>query len=73
MAETQDTDRDPTKPAAVAATSTTSPPPPVGHEGFVQPSSYLRPRAQSRPMTPAQPLSAVDRDQRYGVVSQCIS
>ncbi|KAI9875278.1 MAG: AMP-activated serine/threonine-protein kinase regulatory subunit [Pleopsidium flavum] len=68
MAETQDTDRDPTKPAAAAVvTSTTSPPLPVGHEGFVQPSSYLRPRAPSRPMTPAHPLSAVDRDQRYGV------
>ncbi len=62
------------------------PPPPsaLGHEGFVQPSSYLRPRAQSRPMTPAAasaaqqqqhhyqqslPLSAVDRDQKYGLVS----
>ncbi len=65
----------------------TQPPPPpsaLGHEGFVQPSSYLRPRAQSRPMTPAAasaaqqqqhhyqqslPLSAVDRDQKYGLVS----
>ena len=63
------------------------PPPPsaLGHEGFVQPSSYLRPRAKSRPMTPAAasaaqqqqqhhyqqslPLSAVDRDQKYGLVS----
>lgn len=73
----------------------TQPPPPpsaLGHEGFVQPSSYLRPRAKSRPMTPAAasaaqqqqqqhhqqslPLSAVDRDQKYGLVSpdcQCPS
>lgn len=61
------------------------PPSALGHEGFVQPSSYLRPRAKSRPMTPAAasaaqqqqqhhyqqslPLSAVDRDQKYGLVS----
>lgn len=41
-----------------------------GHEGgFVQPSSYLRPRGQSIPMTPAQPERAVDRDERLGLVS----
>ncbi|PGG96422.1 hypothetical protein GX51_07828 [Blastomyces parvus] len=36
-----------------------------GHEpGFVQPSSYLRPRGLSRPITPAPPERAVDRDER---------
>ena len=41
-----------------------------GHEGFVQPSSYLRrSRAHSRPMTPAVQETAVDRDQRIGLVS----
>ena len=42
-----------------------------GHEGFVQPASYLRSRGQSQPMTPAKPKpeSAVDRDQRLGLVS----
>lgn len=60
----------------MAATNTNSPKPPsaaLGHEGFVHPSSYLRPRPQSRPMTPAAavplPLTAVDRDQKYGLVS----
>ncbi|PGH27691.1 hypothetical protein AJ80_00706 [Polytolypa hystricis UAMH7299] len=39
-----------------------------GHEaGFVQPSSYLRPRGQSRPMTPAQPERPVDRDERMAL------
>ncbi|KAL1999226.1 hypothetical protein VTN02DRAFT_4872 [Thermoascus thermophilus] len=39
-----------------------------GHEGgFVQPSSYLRPRGQSIPMTLAQPERAVDRDERLGL------
>ena len=40
-------------------------------EGFVQPSSYLRRgRGYSRPMAPArQPESAVDREQRHGLVS----
>lgn len=62
--------------AAAAAAADTAPPPSavLGHEGFVHPSSYLRPRAQSRPMTPAAsavplPLTAVDRDQKYGLVS----
>lgn len=41
-----------------------------GHEGaFVQPSSYLRPQADSIPMTPALPERAVDRDERLGLVS----
>ena len=42
-----------------------------GHEGFVQPSSYLRrTRAYSRPMVPPkQPETAVDRDQRDSLVS----
>ncbi|KAK2773733.1 AMP-activated serine/threonine-protein kinase regulatory subunit [Emmonsiellopsis sp. PD_33] len=39
-----------------------------GHEaGFVQPSSYLRPRGLSRPMAPAQPERAVDRDERLAL------
>ncbi|MCJ1379959.1 AMP-activated serine/threonine-protein kinase regulatory subunit [Xylographa soralifera] len=45
---------------------------PAGHEGFVQPSSYLRrPRGQSRAMPPAPPKleTAVDRDQRRGLQS----
>ena len=41
-----------------------------GQEGFVQPSSYLRrSRAYSRPMTPAKPPTAVDREQHKGLVS----
>ena len=41
------------------------------HEGFVQPASYLRrSRALSRPMPPPkQPETAVDREQRQGLVS----
>jgi len=39
-----------------------------GHEGFVQPSSYLRPRGQSHPMPHAEPESAIERDQRIGLV-----
>ncbi|KAL8661863.1 MAG: hypothetical protein Q9202_005221 [Teloschistes flavicans] len=35
-----------------------------GHGGFVQPSSYLRPRGQSQPMSTPKPESAIDRDQR---------
>lgn len=38
-----------------------------GHEGFVQPASYLRPRGLSHPMTPAAPETAIDRDQRIGL------
>ena len=50
-----------------------------GHEGFVQPSSYLpnlrpgRPRGQSRGMNSRPPITAVDRDQRKGLVSGCSS
>lgn len=43
-----------------------------GHEssGFVQPSTYLRrPRGHSQPMPHAEPLNAVDRDQKLGLVS----
>ncbi|KAH8427234.1 AMP-activated serine/threonine-protein kinase regulatory subunit [Aspergillus melleus] len=40
-----------------------------GHEGFVQPSSYLRPRGLSHPMAPAQPERAIDREERQGLVS----
>lgn len=44
---------------------------PGRREGFVQPASYLRrPRGQSQPMPPAKPESAVERDQRVGLVSQ---
>ncbi|KAI4204521.1 MAG: hypothetical protein LQ350_001071 [Teloschistes chrysophthalmus] len=35
-----------------------------GHGGFVQPSSYLRPRGQSQPMPTPKQESAIDRDQR---------
>lgn len=41
-----------------------------GHEGFVQPSSYLRrPGGQSQSMSNVEPESAVERDQRFGLVS----
>lgn len=44
-----------------------------GHEGFVHPASYLRrPRGQSQPMAPAKAESAVERDQRIGLVSRPI-
>lgn len=44
---------------------------PGGHERFVHPASYLRrPRGQSQPMAPAKPESAVERDQRIGLVSR---
>ena len=41
-----------------------------GHEGFVQPSSYLRRgRGYSRPMAPPKPPeTAVDREQRHSLV-----
>ena len=46
----------------------------LGHEAFlqgpfVQPASFLRPRGLSQPMTPAVPESALERDQRIGLVS----
>lgn len=41
----------------------------AGHEGFVQPSSYLRPQAHSHPVTPAQPERTIDREERLGLVS----
>ena len=42
------------------------------HDGFVTPASYLRrPRGHSKPMAPAEPESAVERDQRLGLVSDC--
>lgn len=41
----------------------------AGHEGFVQPSSYLRPQAHSNPVMPAEPERAIDRDERLGLVS----
>lgn len=37
--------------------------------GFVQPSSYLRLRAHSRPTPPAKPLSRIDREQLESLVS----
>ena len=40
----------------------------MNKEGFVQPSSYLRPRGQSQPMPHAEPESAIERDQRIGLV-----
>ncbi|KAL9579187.1 MAG: hypothetical protein Q9212_005255 [Teloschistes hypoglaucus] len=46
------------------ATKMTSLPVIPGHGGFVQPSSYLRPRGQSQPMPTPKPESAIDRDQR---------
>lgn len=45
----------------------------TGHEArFVQPSSYLRPRGLSHPMTPVQPERAIDREERQGLVSNII-
>ncbi|KAI9816778.1 MAG: AMP-activated serine/threonine-protein kinase regulatory subunit [Pycnora praestabilis] len=38
-----------------------------GHEGFVHPSSYLRPHDQSSHMSAAQPLNPIDREQREGL------
>ncbi|KAE8156369.1 nuclear protein SNF4 [Aspergillus tamarii] len=39
-----------------------------GHgRGFVQPSSYLRPRGLSHPMPPTQPERAIDREERQGL------
>ncbi|KAI9043459.1 AMP-activated serine/threonine-protein kinase regulatory subunit SNF4 [Aspergillus affinis] len=35
--------------------------------GFVQPSSYLRPRGLSHPMAPTQPERAIDREERQGL------
>ncbi|KAI9698748.1 MAG: AMP-activated serine/threonine-protein kinase regulatory subunit [Candelina mexicana] len=52
-------------PSNNASSKTSSPV--VGHEGFVQPSSYLRPRGYSRPITPAQPLNPIDREQIEGL------
>ena len=53
----------------------TSPPAVPGHEmtlpvnAWVQPASYLRrPRGLSRPMPPAKQETAVDREQRRGLV-----
>ena len=43
-----------------------------GHEGFVQPRDYLRPRGHSHPMTPAAPETAIDRDQRVGLVCRLL-
>ncbi len=40
-----------------------------GSGGFVNPSSFLRPRGQSQPMPKQERESAVDRDQRVGLVS----
>ncbi|KAL2053518.1 hypothetical protein ABVK25_006170 [Lepraria finkii] len=39
----------------------------MNKEGFVQPSSYLRPRGQSQPMPHAEPESAIERGQRIGL------
>ncbi|KAL2865181.1 AMP-activated serine/threonine-protein kinase regulatory subunit SNF4 [Aspergillus lucknowensis] len=52
--------------------SANSPPlpslPTRGHEGgFVQPSSYLRSRRPSYPMSPPQPERAIDREERQGL------
>ena len=60
-----------TRRSGMTASSTTTPAQ-AGHEGFVQPSSYLRrPRGQSRPMPSAKPETAVDREQRKGLVTHC--
>lgn len=41
----------------------------LGHDGFVQPSSYLRrPRGISKPMPAPKVETAVDREQRKGLV-----
>ena len=41
-----------------------------GHEGFIRKSLLLgqRPRGQSQPMPHAEPESAIERDQRIGLV-----
>ncbi|KAK2754506.1 AMP-activated serine/threonine-protein kinase regulatory subunit [Arachnomyces sp. PD_36] len=58
----------PARGSAPSASPPTAPVSRAGHEGgFVQPSSYLRPRGHSRPMTPALPERAVDRDERLGL------
>jgi 5'-AMP-activated protein kinase, regulatory gamma subunit len=54
---------------ATAKNAISSPQAIPGHEGFAQPSTYLRPRGHSRPMTPAPPERPVDRDERQGLVS----
>ena len=41
--------------------------------GFVNPSSFLRPRGQSQPMPVQEKESAVDRDQRIGLVSAFVA
>ncbi|KAI9837244.1 MAG: AMP-activated serine/threonine-protein kinase regulatory subunit [Sarea resinae] len=51
----------------VRAPSTVPGPPTASHEGFVQPSSYLRPRPHSRPDSSTPPLSAMDREQLEGL------
>lgn len=48
----------------------TSLPVAAAHEIFATPSSFLRrSRGYSRPMAPAKPVNAVDREQRRGLVS----
>lgn len=62
------------KPASHDSFSPTNPGPVLrGHEGFVQPSSFLRPLAhqvQLGQATALQPLSAIDREQKQGLVSR---
>lgn len=42
-----------------------------GHElPFVAPSSYLRPKPNSRTMSEPKPVSALDREQMQGLVSE---
>lgn len=41
----------------------------IGHEGFVAPSSYLRPQAPTQSMPSVEQESVVERDQRLGLVS----
>ena len=46
-----------------------------GHEGFIRKSHLLaqRPRGQSQPMPHAEPESAIERDQRIGLVRNITS
>ena len=43
-----------------------------GHEGLVGKSLGQRPRGQSQPMPHAEPESAIERDQRIGLVCNVI-
>lgn len=67
MAENPDTHRMSTPPNAQPPTTNH---PSQGHEGnFIRPSDLLRPRRISKPNTPPKADTALDRDERAGLVS----